>query len=107
MKLYFLHVTNYSQKLFYRPIRDIDAIRDLEWSSTNCVIQWSTLGTWGETSDTADPTTAAASRSQELVAVGDNWGRIKLYSSPACQPRTLCHSYTGHSSQVMFIQGAE
>ena len=43
---------------------------------------------------------AANDSSSPLLAVGDTWGRVRLYSSPASQPRTLGHTYTGHSSQV-------
>ena len=32
--------------------------------------------------------------------MGDTWGRVRLFTSPASQPRTLGHTYTGHSSQV-------
>ena len=58
-----------------RPVRDIDAIRDIEygsilllllllllllrWASCHCTVQWSSLGSWGETADTPDPSTAA------------------------------------------------
>jgi len=83
-----------------RPVRDIDSIRDMVWSTSECVVQWSSLGLWGETPDTADPSHVSLTRSRELVGVGDTWGRVKLFSNPACQPRSLCHTYTGHSSQV-------
>ena len=42
-----------------RPVRDIDAIRDIEWASAHCTVQWSSLGAWGETADTPDPSTAS------------------------------------------------
>ena len=83
-----------------RQVRDIDMIRDIDWASGDCVVQWNSLGVWGETSDSADPRTASLSRSHDVLVVGDTWAKVKLYSSPACQPRSLNHSYTGHSSQV-------
>ena len=106
-----------------RPVRDMDTIRDLVWApatqsctvqvggtanilviySTN-IFQWSSLGTWGESGETADPSALAPSNG--LLGVGDTWGRVRLYSSPACQPRSLCHTYTGHSSQVKILRAA-
>ena len=83
-----------------RQVRDIDMIRDIDWASGDCVVQWNSLGVWGETNDSADPRTASLSRSHDVLVVGDSWAKVKLYSSPACQPRSLNHSYTGHSSQV-------
>merc|ERR1712111_128032 len=73
-----------------RQVRDIDMIRDIDWASGDC----------GETNDSADPRTASLSRSHDVLVVGDSWAKVKLYSSPACQPRSLNHSYTGHSSQI-------
>ena len=29
------------------------------WASCHCTVQWSSLGSWGETADTPDPSTAA------------------------------------------------
>ena len=83
-----------------RPVRDIDAMRDLVWATSDCTVQWSALGLWGETVDSADPSTASMTQSRDLLGAGDTWGRVKLYSNPACQPRSLCHTYTGHSNQV-------
>ena len=69
--------------------------------TTSNIFQWSSLGTWGESGETADPSALAPSNG--LLGVGDTWGRVRLYSSPACQPRSLCHTYTGHSSQVKIL----
>ena len=30
-------------------------------------------------------------------------GRVRLHSFPACQPKSLAHTYTGHSGQVMIM----
>ena len=86
-----------------RPLRDIDLIRDLDWATADCTVQWASLGTWGETADSPDPSTAAVSRTKEVVGVGDTWGRVRLFSWPAGQPKSLSHTYTGHSSQVSAI----
>jgi len=83
-----------------RPVRDVDTIRDLTWASSDCVVQWSTLGSWGETADTADPTSCAVANCHELLATGDNRGKVRLSSHPSCQPRTLAHVYSGHSQQI-------
>ena len=58
-----------------RPVRDIDLIRDLDWATADCIVQWASLGSWGETADSPDPSTAAVSRNKEVVGVGDTWGR--------------------------------
>ena len=86
--------------LWPRPSFHLLQIRDLTWASSDCVVQWSTLGSWGETADTADPTSCAVANCHELLATGDNRGKVRLSSHPSCQPRTLAHVYSGHSQQV-------
>lgn len=83
-----------------RAVRDIDILRDIEWATSDCVVSWTSLGIWGETLESPDVVTASGSRNKELLASGDNSGRIRLYSYPVTQPKSLCHTYTGHSSQV-------
>jgi len=83
-----------------RAIRDIDILRDIQWSTSHCPISWSCLGVWGETPDSADPVCGAVSRDGGLLVCGDTQGRVRLYTYPACQPKSLSHSYAGHSGQV-------
>ena len=83
-----------------RPVRDPDTIREMAWATTDCPVSWDTLGVWGEGPDSPDVGATSRNAERELLAAGDTLGRVRLYSFPASQPKSLCHTYTGHSGQV-------
>ncbi|PRD20562.1 UNVERIFIED_CONTAM: Eml2 [Trichonephila clavipes] len=57
-------------------------------------------GIWPENADGSDVNTCSRSHNQKLVATGDDFGKVNIYSYPACQPKAPHHSYGGHSSHV-------
>lgn len=83
-----------------RQITQPSQLRDLEWSSDTCPLSFSTFGVWPEGADGTDINSCCASHSQKLIATGDDSGRVNLYGYPACHPKSLHHSYAGHSSHV-------
>jgi len=86
-----------------RPVRDIEVLRDLQWATADCPVSWGALGVWGETAESAEVGCGARSRDGQLLASGDGLGRVRLHSFPACQPKSLAHTYTGHSGQVSSV----
>merc|ERR1719317_1212381 len=70
-------------------VKDIDILRDIEWATADCVVSWTSLGIWGETLESPDVVTASGSRNKELLASGDNSGRVRLYSFPVTQHKLL------------------
>ncbi len=70
-----------------RPIANPSQLRDVEWATQTCVLGFSTVGVWPETIDGSDLNTCARSRSGGMMATGDDFGKIKLYAHPACQPK--------------------
>jgi len=83
-----------------RSLRDVEAIRELSWATHDCPLSWGTLGVWGESPDAPDVGSTSRNCDRELVAAGDSAGRVRLYTFPASQPKSLSHSYPGHSSGV-------
>lgn len=45
------------------------------------------IGIWPENADGSDVNTCSRSHSQKLVATGDDFGKVNIYSYPACQPK--------------------
>ncbi|XP_067121912.1 echinoderm microtubule-associated protein-like 2 isoform X1 [Centruroides vittatus] len=76
------------------------AIKDVTWSSQSCTVGFNVLGIWPENSEGPDVLSCDKSRDNKLLVTGDDFGKVKLYSYPACQPKSLHHTYSGHSSQV-------
>ncbi|GFT82787.1 echinoderm microtubule-associated protein-like 1 [Nephila pilipes] len=83
-----------------RQVSNMSIARDLKWTTQTCTIGFSVLGIWPENADGSDVNTASRSHNQKLVATGDDFGKVNIYSYPACQPKSPHHSYGGHSSHV-------
>ncbi|KAL0123583.1 hypothetical protein PUN28_005827 [Cardiocondyla obscurior] len=83
-----------------RQIPQSSMLRNVDWASHTCVISFETIGIWPEGADGTDVNNCARSGDGKLLATGDDFGKVKLFSHPACQPKSLYHSYGGHSSHV-------
>ena len=59
----------------------------MEWATQSCLLSFNTIGVWPETIDGTDLNCCAKSNDQKLVATGDDFGKIKLYSYPVTQPK--------------------
>ncbi|XP_015834813.1 echinoderm microtubule-associated protein-like 2 isoform X3 [Tribolium castaneum] len=86
-----------------RQIPQTGVMRDVDWATNNCTITFSTIGIWPENADGTDVNFCDRSHDRKLLASADDFGKVKLYSYPASQPRSLCHTYGGHSSHVMAV----
>ncbi|XP_031836389.1 echinoderm microtubule-associated protein-like 2 isoform X3 [Nomia melanderi] len=83
-----------------RQIPQPSALRDVEWATHTCIISFETIGIWPEGADGTDVNNCSRSGDSKLLATGDDFGKVKLFSYPACQSKSLCHTYGGHSSHV-------
>ncbi|XP_046824221.1 echinoderm microtubule-associated protein-like 2 isoform X2 [Vespa crabro] len=86
-----------------RQIPQPSNFKDIKWVTQTCIISFKTIGIWPEGADGTDINCCCCSEDEKLLATGDDFGKIKLFSHPACQPKSLCHSYGGHSSHVTNI----
>lgn len=62
-------------------------MRDIEWDTHSCALAFTSLGVWPENADGTDVNTLAKSGDNSLLASGDDWGKVKLFSYPAIQPK--------------------
>ncbi|XP_015171618.1 PREDICTED: echinoderm microtubule-associated protein-like 2 isoform X3 [Polistes dominula] len=83
-----------------RQISQPSTLRDVNWATHTCIISFETIGIWPEGADGTDINNCSRSGDGKLLATGDDFGKVKLFSHPACQPKSLHHSYGGHSSHV-------
>ena len=88
-----------------RPVSNPASLRDCTWSSRTCVLSFDTIGVWPETVDGSDLNACARSHDGKLVATGDDFGKIKLYTHPAVQPKVrtvvfdpLCVAFKSNQS---------
>ena len=78
--------------------------RDLEFYTHNSVFGFNVFGIWPENFDGPNVNSCDRSHSCKLLITGDDLGRLNLFSYPACQPKCLHYSYTGHSYGVSCVR---
>ncbi|XP_060877124.1 echinoderm microtubule-associated protein-like 2 isoform X1 [Metopolophium dirhodum] len=83
-----------------RQVTHSTQFRDTAWASNSCVLTFSSIGIWPEGADGTDVNACERSNGSKVMATGDDFGKVKLYSYPVKQPKSLCHVYGGHSSHV-------
>ncbi|XP_077521622.1 echinoderm microtubule-associated protein-like 2 isoform X11 [Amblyomma americanum] len=93
----------YWNALVCRQVTNMSITRDLKWHTQTCTIGFSVFGIWPENADGTDINTCARSHSCRLLATGDDFGKVKLFSYPTSQPKCLSHMYGGHSSHVTAV----
>lgn len=62
-------------------------MRDIVWASQNCSLSFQTVGVWPENADGTDINAVSRNSARTMVVTGDDWGKVKLYSYPASQPK--------------------
>jgi len=70
-----------------RQIPQSSILRNVDWMTHTCVISFETIGIWPEGADGTDVNNCTRSGDGKLLATGDDFGKVKLFSHPACQPK--------------------
>lgn len=74
-------------------------MRDVEWATNSCTLSFSTIGIWPENADGTDVNACNRSNDMKLMATGDDFGKVKLYSYPVTQPKVI-NSFKTFSHKV-------
>lgn len=76
-------------------------LTDAEWATWSVTLGWATIGIWAGGMDGTDVNAADRSPSGKLLAIGDDFGKVKVYRYPATQEGGAQFvEYSGHSSHV-------
>ena len=70
-----------------RQVSNHSSLRDVTWKTQNCLITFDTIGIWPETVDGIDLTAGCKNATNTLLASGDDFGKVKLYSYPVAWPK--------------------
>lgn len=72
-----------------RQIPQSSMLRNVDWATHTCVISFETIGIWPEGADGTDVNNCTRSGDGKLLATGDDFGKVKLFSHPVCQPKVI------------------
>ncbi|XP_050729879.1 echinoderm microtubule-associated protein-like 2 isoform X5 [Eriocheir sinensis] len=86
-----------------RQIVQTSQMRDVEWATSSCTLTFNTLGIWPEGADGTDVNACTRANNTPVLATGDDFGKVKVFSNPACHQKARCLEYGGHSSHVTAI----
>lgn len=51
------------------------------------------VGIWPENADGSDVNACARSHNHKAIATGDDFGKVNIYSYPACQPKVTLQTF--------------
>lgn len=78
--------------------------RDEVWTSWTCIIGWPVQGIWPPCSDGSDINTVDRDSRREVIATGDDFGKVKLFKYPCAKTNANAIPYGGHSAHVTQVR---
>lgn len=79
-------------------VTDPEVIDSLIWPSQNCTLTFDTMGIWPSRADGTDINNCQVY--QDIIAVGDDFGRIRIYKFPTNQVKAEFNELVGHADHV-------
>ncbi|XP_014665609.1 PREDICTED: echinoderm microtubule-associated protein-like 3 [Priapulus caudatus] len=95
---------NYWSAAVCKQVNNPGSMRDVTWATQNCTLGFNVAGIWPEGSEGTDINCCSKAYNRPLLAAGDDWGKVKLYSYPTDKPKSGCQTYSGHSGGIMGVQ---
>ncbi|CAL8272934.1 unnamed protein product [Merluccius merluccius] len=83
-----------------KQVVSVETTRDIIWATNTCSLGFEVFGLWPDGSDGTDINAVCSSNEKSLLATGDDFGKVHLFSFPCSQFRAPSHAYGGHSSHV-------
>ncbi|TSN67131.1 Echinoderm microtubule-associated protein-like 1 [Bagarius yarrelli] len=83
-----------------KQVVSMETIRDIQWATFTCTLGFHVFGLWPDGSDGTDINAVCSANDKRLLATGDDFGKVRLFTFPCSQSRAPSHVYGGHSSHV-------
>lgn len=80
-------------------------LKETAWATWTCTLGWSVQGIWKGDMDGTDINAVDRSPSGKLLACADDFGKVKIFRYPVCNPNGAeAEEYTGHSSHATNVR---
>ncbi|KAI1894444.1 hypothetical protein AGOR_G00115880 [Albula goreensis] len=81
-------------------IRNRSECKDIDWATYTCVLGFHVFGVWPEGSDGTDINALIRSHNRKVIALADDFCKVRLFQYPCSTPKAPSHKYSAHSSHV-------
>ena len=86
-------------------INKTSMLRDVQWAQWKAVLGWPVMGIWDPGYDQTDVNAVCQSHKGDVMALGDDYGQVKLFQFPSPTINTAgCAAYKGHSAHVTNVR---
>ncbi|KAF1333572.1 Microtubule-associated protein, partial [Globisporangium splendens] len=87
-----------------RHITGASTFRDERWHTMTSTLGWSVQGIWEEESDDTDVNSVDRSKDGNLLATGDDFGKVKVFRYPCALEKASSVELRGHASHVTNVR---
>ena len=93
-----------TKKGVFANVTHLREVRDVEWQSDTCILEWGTTGIWPQGAASDDINSVCTSNTGNIIVSADDHGHVNLFNYPCTTQGASPVVGKGHSSHVMNVR---